>query len=112
MKKIEAIVKPGKLEELKEAMFAINIEGITVYQVMGCGNQLGWKEYYRGTEVLMNVLPKVKIEIIVADEKAEKIIDTIIKIANTGEIGDGKIFVSDIMDCVRVRTGERGEKAL
>ena len=112
MKKIEVIIRPSKLEELKEALLLINIEGLTVSQVMGCGKQKGWKEYYRGTEVSLNMLSKVKLEMIVCEAKVEKVVETIIKESRTGEVGDGKIFISEISDVVRIRTGERGEDAL
>lgn len=112
MKKIEAIIRPAKLEELKEALLAINLDGITISQVMGAGKQLGWKEYYRGQEVTLNVLPKVKLELVCTDEKVEQITETIIKYTQTGEVGDGKIFISDIQDCIRIRTRERGNSAI
>lgn len=112
MKKIEAIIRPNKLEELKEELKKSNINGITISQVMGCGNQLGWTEYYRSSEVLVNILPKVEIKIIAEDSKVEEIISLIISVARTGDVGDGKIFISDISDCIRIRTGERGNSAL
>lgn len=112
MKKIEAIIRPNKLEDVKEALQKIDISGITMSQVLGCGKQKGWKEYYRGSEVYMNVLPKIKLELVVDDSKLEKTLDTIIQYAKTGEVGDGKIFISDITDCIRIRTGEHGENAV
>ncbi len=112
MKKIEAIIRPAKLEELKEALLAINLDGITISQVMGAGKQLGWKEYYRGQEISLNVLPKVKLELVCTDEKVEQITETIIKYTQTGEVGDGKIFISEIQDCIRIRTRERGNSAI
>lgn len=112
MKRIEAIIRPEKLEEIKEALMGINVDGITISQVMGCGKQLGWKEYYRGSEVILNVLPKVKIELFVTDEDLEKTVNTISQYAKTGEVGDGKIIVSTIDDIVRIRTGETGEAAI
>ena len=112
MKKVEAIVRPGKLEELKDAFLAVNVHGMPVSQVQGCGNQHGWTEYYRGSEVIMNMVPKVKIEVVVADERVDTAIDLICQVARTGEPGDGKIFVIPIEDVVRIRTGERGEEAL
>ena len=112
MKKIEAIVRPSKLEELKEALQEANINGLTINQVLGCGQQHGWKEYYRSSEVLMNVLPKVEVKMVVEDERLEETIDLIISIARTGEVGDGKIFVTDLYDCIRIRTGERGNDAI
>jgi nitrogen regulatory protein P-II 1 len=112
MKKIEAVVRPGKLEEIKEALNKYNIQGITISQVMGCGLQKGRKEYYRGTEVTLNLLPKIKVEIVTKDSNVEEIIDIISTAAKTGEVGDGKIFVYNIEDVVRIRTGERGEAAV
>ncbi|HEX2946021.1 MAG TPA: P-II family nitrogen regulator [Clostridia bacterium] len=112
MKKIEAIIRPNKLEDVKEALQKIDINGLTMSQVLGCGKQKGWKEYYRGSEVNMNVLPKIKLELVVDDSKLEKTLDTIIEHARTGEVGDGKIFVSEITDCIRIRTGEHGENAI
>lgn len=112
MKKIEAVIRPNKLEELKDALHKIDINGITISQVYGCGKQKGWKEFYRGTEVQMNVLPKIKIELVVPDSKFDLTIDTIIKYSQTGEVGDGKIFVTNISDAIRIRTGEHGDQAL
>lgn len=112
MKKIEAIIRPNRLEEVKEALNAIEINGITISQVMGCGRQKGLKEVYRGTKIEINVLPKIKIETIVDDSMAEKVMKTIADAARIGEIGDGKIFISNIEDAMRIRTGERGDIAL
>lgn len=112
MKKIEAIIRPNRLEDVKEALLAIDIRGITISQVMGCGKQKGWKEYYRGTEVTLNVLQKVKVELVVPNEMLEETLQTIISTARTGEVGDGKIFVTNIEDAIRIRTGENGDKAL
>jgi len=112
MKKIEAIIRPEKLEPLKDAMIKAKINGMTIYQVSGCGNQHGWTEYYRGTDVLMNTLPKVYIMLVVDDNRVEEIISIIIDVAKTGEVGDGKIFISDIAECIRIRTGERGNIAI
>ena len=112
MKKIEAIIRPEKLEDIKEALCAINIRGISVSQIVGCGVQNGWKEIYRGTEYQLQFLPKVRIEAVVDDSMAEAVIDAIEKSARSGEIGDGKIFVSDVIDVIRIRTGERGFKAI
>lgn len=112
MKKIEAIVRPEKLEELKDALKAGKITGITIDQVMGCGQQLGWTEHHRGNEVLVNFLPKVEVKIIVEDEKVEDVINLIVNTVRTGEVGDGKIFVSDVAECIRIRTGEKGSQAL
>lgn len=112
MKKIEAIIRPAKLEELKDAFNKANIHGITISQVMGCGRQGGWTEYYRSSEVLINVLPKIKIEIVLDDSKVDDVLKLIIEKTQTGEVGDGKIFVFDVCDCIRIRTNERGTKAL
>lgn len=112
MKKIEAIIRPCKLEELKEALLAIDLDGITISQVMGAGKQLGWKEFYRGNEITLNVLPKVKLELVSTDDKVELIVDTIMEHAYTGDVGDGKIFIYDLQDCIRIRTGEKGEAAI
>jgi nitrogen regulatory protein P-II 1 len=112
MKKIEAIIRPGRLEEVKDALNAIDIYGITITQVMGCGRQKGYKEVYRGTEIMINTLPKMKVETVVPDEMAEKVIQAIMGAARMNEIGDGKIFVTSIADAVRIRTGERGDTAL
>ncbi|OJU10053.1 MAG: transcriptional regulator [Clostridiales bacterium 43-6] len=112
MKKIEAIIRPSKLEELKEALLKIQVNGITITQVMGCGKQLGWKEFYRGSEVILNVLPKVKLELVVSEDNFEQTINLILEVSKTGEVGDGKIFVSTIDDAYRIRTGETGDAAL
>ena len=112
MKKVEAVIRPAKLEALKEALLAEGIKGMTISQVQGCGNSHGWKEYYRGSEVLINMLPKVKIELMVEDDKAESVVKLICDVARTGEVGDGKIFVSPVEECIRIRTGERGIEAL
>lgn len=112
MKKIEAIIKPFKLEEVKEALAGIGIQGLTVSEVKGFGRQKGHKELYRGAEYVVEFLPKVKLEIVVTDDKCKAVIETIVKAASTGRIGDGKIFVIDIVDAVRIRTGESGEIVL
>ena len=112
MKRISAIVRPEKLEPLKEALFAADVSGMTITQVMGCGNQHGWSEYYRGTEVLLNMIPKVKFELIVADDDADALVDIICDTAATGGVGDGKIFISSVEEVVRIRTRERGESAV
>ena len=112
MKKIEAIIRPGKLEEIKEALNKFNIHGLTISQVMGCGLQKGRKEYYRGTEVTLNLLPKIKIEIVTKDKLLDDVIKLISSEAKTGEVGDGKIFVYNVEDVVRIRTGEHGEDAV
>lgn len=112
MKRITAIVRPEKLEPLKDALFEAGVKGMTVSQVMGCGNQHGWKEYFRGTEVLLNMVPKVKFEIVVADDATERLIAVIQETARTGEVGDGKIFIVPVEETIRIRTGERGNEAL
>jgi nitrogen regulatory protein P-II 1 len=112
MKKIVAIVRPSKLESLKDAFMKDGIRGMTISQVQGCGNQHGWKEYYRGSEVILNMLPKIKFEIVVSDDQVEECIKLITEVARTGEVGDGKIFVSPVEECIRIRTGERGEEAI
>ena len=112
MKLISAIIKPFKLEEVKEALAEIGIEGMTVTEVKGFGRQKGHTEIYRGSEYTVDFLPKVKIEIAVSSEIAEKAVETIVKAAKTGKIGDGKIFVLPIEEAVRIRTDERGEGAI
>ena len=112
MKKITAIVRPEKLEPLKEALFAARVSGMTISQVQGCGNQHGWKEYYRGTEVLLNMIPKVKFELVVDDADVDAFVALIRAAARTGEVGDGKIFISPVEEVVRIRTGEKGEAAV
>ena len=112
MKKIVAIVRPGKMEPLLEALFGADVSGMTVTQVMGCGNQHGWKEYYRGNEVFLNMVPKVKFELVVQDEDAPALVDLICEVAATGEVGDGKVFISPVEDVVRIRTRERGSDAV
>ncbi|MGX8709654.1 P-II family nitrogen regulator [Clostridium sp. KNHs216] len=112
MKKIEAFIRPDQLEEIKEILDSLQLNGLSIMQVMGCGNQKGWKEFVRGTEVDYQFLPKIKIEMIVLDEQADTVVDSIVEKAYTGEYGDGKIFISDISDAVRIRTGERGREAI
>lgn len=112
MKKIECIIRPEKLEEVKDALNQLGIKGMTVSQVMGCGLQKGKTEYYRGVEININLLPKIKIELIVKDQEVYIIVDTIIKVARSGKIGDGKIFIYNVEDAVRIRTGEKGESAI
>ena len=112
MKLISAIIKPFKLEEVKEALAEIGIEGMTVTEVKGFGRQKGHTEIYRGSEYTVDFLPKVKLEVAVASEIAEKAVDTIVTAAKTGKIGDGKIFVLPIEEAVRIRTDERGEGAI
>lgn len=110
MKRIAAVVRPEKLEPLKEALFQANISGMTIYQVHGCGNQHGWKEYFRGSEVFLNMIPKVKFEIVVESNRVDEIVNLITDIARTGQVGDGKIFVSEIERVIRVRTGKKTKR--
>ncbi|MEX0726392.1 MAG: P-II family nitrogen regulator [Planctomycetaceae bacterium] len=112
MKKIEAIIRHFKLEEVKDALTSIGIQGMTVSEVRGFGRQKGHKEQYRGAEYTVDFLPKSKIEVVVSDDQAQEVIDTILKTARTGQIGDGKIFVTTLSDTIRIRTGEQGESAL
>ena len=112
MKKVEAIVKPFKLDEVKDRLNEIGIQGITVTEVKGFGRQKGHTELYRGAEYIVDFLPKIKIEVVINDSRLEDVVNTIIKAAQTGRIGDGKIFVTNIEETVRVRTGERGEEAI
>lgn len=112
MKRITAIVRPEMLEPLKDALTGAGVRGMTISEVQGFGNQRGWKEYYRGTEVLLNMVPKIKLELVVAEAELEGLIDAICSVAKTGEVGDGKIFVTPVEEAVRIRTGERGEDAL
>jgi nitrogen regulatory protein P-II 1 len=112
MKKIEAIIKPFKLDEVKDALNAIGIAGMTVTEVKGFGRQKGHVELYRGAEYDITFLPKVKIEVVVADSVAEKVLAVIMEKAKTGKIGDGKIFVTKIEDIIRIRTGEKGDIAI
>lgn len=112
MKKIEAIIKPFKLDDVKEALNGIGIKGMTLTEVKGYGRQKGHTEIYRGAEYVIDFLPKLKIEIIISSEQVEQVIDTIVAAAQTGKIGDGKIFVLPVEDVVRVRTGERGQEAI
>jgi len=112
MKKIEAIIKPFKLEDVKEALSEIGIQGMTVTEVKGFGRQKGHTEIYRGSEYTVDFLPKVKIEIVVDDARASEVVDTVVKTANTGKIGDGKVFVSPVEEAVRIRTGDRGNDAV
>jgi nitrogen regulatory protein P-II 1 len=112
MKKIEAIVKPFKLDEVKEALQGIGIQGMTVTEVKGFGRQKGHTELYRGAEYVVDFLPKIKIEIAISDELVDKAVQVIVEAANTGRIGDGKIFVFDVAEVVRIRTGERGPEAV
>jgi nitrogen regulatory protein PII len=112
MKKIEAIIKPFKLDEVKDALNAIGVQGMTVTEVKGFGRQKGHVELYRGAEYDITFIPKVKLEVVIADNMADKVISTIQEKAKTGKIGDGKLFVSKLEDVIRIRTGERGETAI
>ena len=112
MKKIEAIIKPFKLEEVKDALGEIGIEGMTVTEVKGFGRQKGHTEIYRGSEYTVDFLPKIKLEIVLSDEKAEEAVNAIVKAARTGKIGDGKVFVSSVEEAVRIRTDEKGAAAV
>lgn len=112
MKKIEAVIRPEKLEKVKEALSSHDVRGLTLTQVMGCGHQKGRKEIFRGTEMTVNLIPKMKLEVVVPAEELEGVIRIISEAARTGAVGDGKIFVQDIEDAIRIRTGERGIKAL
>src|SRR6478736_10134281 len=112
MKKIEAVVKPFKLDEVREALSEIGVTGLTVTEVKGFGRQKGHTELYRGAEYVVDFLPKVKLEIAVADNMVEPVIEAVTKAANTGKIGDGKIFVAPLEQVIRIRTGETGEDAI
>ena len=112
MKKIEAIIKPFKLDEVKEALQELGVQGMTVLEAKGHGRQKGHTELYRGAEYVVDFLPKIKIEVIVADDQLSQAIEAITTAARTGRIGDGKIFVSDIIDVIRIRTGESGAQAI
>ncbi|MSO90659.1 MAG: P-II family nitrogen regulator [Acetobacteraceae bacterium] len=112
MKKIEAIIKPFKLDEVKEALHEVGLQGITVLEAKGFGRQKGHTELYRGAEYVVDFLPKVKLEIICSDDLVDRAVEAIINSARTGRIGDGKIFVSTIEEVIRIRTGERGESAV
>ncbi|MBW2280449.1 MAG: P-II family nitrogen regulator [Deltaproteobacteria bacterium] len=112
MRKVEAIIKPFKLDEVKESLNAIGIQGITVSEVKGFGRQKGHTELYRGAEYVVDFLPKIKVEVVVADDLVEKVTEAIQSAANTGRIGDGKIFVIPVGEAIRIRTGERGEDAI
>ncbi len=112
MRKIEAIIKPFKLDEVKDALNALGVQGMTVTEVKGFGRQKGHVELYRGAEYDISFIPKVKLEVVVAEAMAEKVVTTIVEKARTGKIGDGKIFISKLEDIVRIRTGERGEPAI
>jgi nitrogen regulatory protein P-II 1 len=112
MKKIEAIVKPFKLDDVKSALGELGVEGMTVSEVKGFGRQKGHTEIYRGSEYTVDFLPKVKIELVLPDDQVSLAVNAIIKAAQTGKIGDGKVFISDVEDAIRIRTGERGQNAV
>ncbi|MBW1846584.1 MAG: P-II family nitrogen regulator [Deltaproteobacteria bacterium] len=112
MKKIEAIIKPFKLDDVKEALSAMDIQGMTISEVKGYGRQKGHKEIYRGAEYTVDFIPKVKIEVVLEAGMVKKTIDAIVKAANTGKVGDGKIFVFPVEEAIRIRTGEKGKDAI
>ena len=112
MKKIEAVIRHFKLEEVKDALTQVGVQGMTVCEVRGFGRQKGHKEQYRGAEYTVDFMPKVKLEVVVHDDNAKQIIDTILQTARTGQIGDGKIFVTNLEQTIRIRTGETGEESL
>jgi len=112
MKKVEAIIKPFKLDEVKDKLNELGVQGITVTEVKGFGRQKGHTELYRGAEYVVDFLPKIKMEIVLADSLAEDVVSAIAKAAQTGRIGDGKIFITNLEEAVRIRTGERGEDAV
>ncbi|MGR3723597.1 P-II family nitrogen regulator [Abyssibius alkaniclasticus] len=112
MKKIEAVIKPFKLDEVKEALQDAGVQGLSVIEAKGFGRQKGHTELYRGAEYVVDFLPKVKIEVVVADDQVEQVVEAIIDAAKTGKIGDGKIFVSSVEQAIRIRTGEEGNEAL
>lgn len=112
MKKIEAVIRHHKLDDVKKALSDVGVQGITVTESKGFGRQKGHRETYRGVEYQVDLLPKIKIEVVSSDSMVSKIVDTIVQSARTGEVGDGKIFVSNIAECIRIRTGETGEGAI
>ncbi|HEX8538144.1 MAG TPA: P-II family nitrogen regulator [Cystobacter sp.] len=112
MKKIEAIIKPFKLDDVKDALHEVGVSGMTVIEVKGFGRQKGHTELYRGAEYVIDFLPKVKIEVVVEDTQLDNVLEAIASAARTGRIGDGKIFVSDVLDVIRIRTGETGAQAV
>lgn len=112
MKKVEAIIKPFKLDDVKEALNKIGIQGMTISEVKGYGRQKGHKEIYRGAEYVVDFIPKIKLEIVIDDGRVQAVVETIQKAANTGKIGDGKIFVLPVEEAIRVRTGEKGKDAI
>ena len=112
MKKIEAIIKPFKLDEVREALAEVGVNGLTVTEVKGCGRQKGHTELYRGAEYVVDFLPKIKVEVVIAERFVEQAVEAIIKVARTGKIGDGKIFISPVEQVIRIRTGELNKDAL
>lgn len=112
MKKIEAYIQPHKMDEIIDVLKGLELNGMSISQIMGVGKQMGWKEHVRGAEIDYNFLPKIKIEIITVNEKVDMIVEKIISVARTGDIGDGKIFVYDVENAIRVRTGETGDHAV
>ena len=112
MKKIEAIIRPSKLDDIKQALSKFGIQGLTVSQVVGCGLQSGHKEVYRGIEYSLNLIPKVKIEVVTKDELVENILKIFLDIGRTGEIGDGKLFIYNVENAIKIRTGEQGNDAI
>ncbi|AEG59065.1 P-II family nitrogen regulator [Desulforamulus ruminis] len=112
MQKIEAVIRSSKLEEVKEALNEYGIQGMTVSQVMGCGKQKGRVSVYRGQEYTINLLPKIKLEIVLRDHQVDEVVELIAKVARTGEVGDGKIFIYPVANAIRIRTGESGNEAL
>jgi len=112
MRKVEAVIKPFKLDEVKEALAGLGIQGLTVSEVKGFGRQKGHTELYRGAEYVVDFLPKIKLEIVVPDDRVDAVVQAICEAANSGRIGDGKIFVLPLEECIRIRTGERGDAAL
>ena len=112
MKKVEAIIKPFKLDEVREALSEAGVSGLTVAESKGFGRQKGHTEHYRGAEYQVDFLPKLKIEVVVSDDQVDKVVEAIARAANTEKIGDGKIFVTNVQDAIRIRTGERGDAAL
>lgn len=112
MKKVEAFIRPEKLSDIKEVLNELKINGLSISQIMGAGNQKGWKEYVRGAEVEYNFLPKLKLEIVVLDEQVDSLVSKICDKAYTGDVGDGKIFIYDVLDAIRIRTRERGTDAV
>jgi nitrogen regulatory protein P-II 1 len=112
MKKIEAVIKPFKLDEVKEALQDMGVQGMTVLEAKGYGRQKGHTELYRGAEYVVDFLPKMKIEVVVSDDQVEAVLEALVNAARTGRIGDGKIFVTDLADVIRIRTGERGPAAI